>query len=103
MKNLIKTVIKPSNSTQSNTVSNESALTALKTAEANYTKAKADLEKAESEYKEHLSIQKDVQNRLELLKSTPFKASLVKAELAKAQKLQIEAQKTTCIGSKSTR
>ena len=96
-----KTVIKPSNSTQSNTVSNESALTALKTAEANYTKAKADLEKAESEYKEHLSIQKDVQNRLELLKSTPFKASLVKAELAKAQKLQIEAQKRLALAQKA--
>ena len=96
-----KTVIKPSNSTQSNTVSNESALTALKTAEANYTKAKAALEKAESEYKEHLSIQKDVQNRLELLKSTPFKASLVKAELAKAQKLQIEAQKRLALAQKA--
>ena len=96
-----KTVIKPSNSTQSNTVSNESALTAVKTAEANYTKAKADLEKAESEYKEHLSIQKDVQNRLELLKSTPFKASLVKAELAKAQKLQIEAQKRLALAQKA--
>lgn len=96
-----KTVIKPSNSTQSNTVSNESALTALKTAEANYTKAKADLEKAESEYKEHLSIQRDVQNRLELLKSTPFKASLVKAELAKAQNLQIEAQKRLALAQKA--
>lgn len=99
--NFDKTVIKPSNSTQSNTVSNESALTALKTAEANYTKAKADLEKAESEYKEHLSIQKDVENRLELLKSTPFKASLVKAELAKAQKLQIEAQKRLALAQKA--
>ena len=96
-----KTVIKPSNSTQSNTVSNESALTAVKTAEANYTKAKADLEKAESEYKEHLSIQKDIQNRLELLKSTPFKASLVKAELARAQKLQIEAQKRLALAQKA--
>ena len=96
-----KTVIKPSNSTQSNTVSNESALTAVKTAEANYTKAKANLEKAESEYKEHLSIQKDIQNRLELLKSTPFKASLVKAELAKAQKLQIEAQKRLTLAQKA--
>ena len=96
-----KTVIKPSNSTQYNTVSNESALTALKTAEANYTKAKADLEKAESEYKEHLSIQKDIQNRLELLKSTPFKASLVKAELARAQKLQIEAQKRLALAQKA--
>ena len=96
-----KTVIKPSNSTQSNTVSNESALTAVKTAEANYTKAKAALEKAESEYKEHLSIQKDVQNRLELLKSTPFKASLVKAELAKAQELQIEAQKRLALAQKA--
>lgn len=99
--NFDKTVIKPSNSTQSNTVSNESALTALKTAEANYTKAKADLEKAESEYKEHLSIQRDVQNRLELLKSTPFKASLVKAELAKAQNLQIEAQKRLALAQKA--
>ena len=99
--NFDKTVIKPSNSTQSNTVSNESAFTALKTAEANYTKAKADLEKAESEYKEHLSIQKDVENRLELLKSTPFKASLVKAELAKAQKLQIEAQKRLALAQKA--
>ena len=99
--NFDKTVIKPSNSTQSNTVSNESALTALKTAEANYTKAKADLEKAESEYKEHLSIQKDIQNRLELLKSTPFKASLVKAELARAQKLQIEAQKRLALAQKA--
>jgi hypothetical protein len=99
--NFDKTVIKPSNSTQSNTVSNESALTALKTAEANYTKAKADLEKAESEYKEHLSIQRDVQNRLELLKSTPFKAFLVKAELAKAQKLQIEAQKRLALAQKA--
>ena len=96
-----KTVIKPLNSTQSNTASNESALTAVKTAEANYTKAKADLEKAESEYKEHLSIQKDVENRLELLKSTPFKASLVKAELAKAQKLQIEAQKRLALAQKA--
>ena len=96
-----KTVIKPSNSTQSNTVSNESALTAVKTAEANYTKAKAALERAESEYKEHLSIQKDVQNRLELLKSTPFKASLVKAELAKAQELQIEAQKRLALAQKA--
>lgn len=99
--NFDKTVIKPSNSSQSNTVSNESALTALKTAEANYTKAKADLEKAESEYKKHLSIQKDVENRLELLKSTPFKASLVKAELAKAQKLQIEAQKRLALAQKA--
>ena len=99
--NFDKTVIKPSNSSQSNTVSNESALTALKTAEANYTKAKADLEKAESEYKKHLSIQKDVENRLELLKSTPFKASLVKAELAKAQKLQIEAQKRLTLAQKA--
>ena len=99
--NFDKTVIKPSNSTQSNTVSNESAFTALKTAEANYTKAKADLEKAESEYKEHLSIQKDIQNRLELLKSTPFKASLVKAELARAQKLQIEAQKRLALAQKA--
>ena len=99
--NFDKTVIKPSNSTQSNTVSNESALTAVKTAEANYTKAKANLETAESEYKEHLSIQKDIQNRLELLKSTPFKASLVKAELAKAQKLQIEAQKRLTLAQKA--
>ena len=99
--NFDKTVIKPSNSTQSNTVSNESALTAVKTAEANYTKAKVDLEKAESEYKEHLLIQKDIQNRLELLKSTPFKASLVKAELAKAQKLQIEAQKRLALAQKA--
>jgi len=99
--NFDKTVIKPSNSTQSNTVSNESALTAVKTAEDNYTKAKVDLEKAESEYKEHLSIQKDIQNRLELLKSTPFKASLVKAELAKAQKLQIEAQKRLALAQKA--
>ena len=99
--NFDKTVIKPSNSSQSNTVSNESALTALKTAEANYTKAKADLEKAEAEYKKHLSIQKDVENRLELLKSTPFKASLVKAELAKAQKLQIEAQKRLALAQKA--
>ena len=99
--NFDKTVIKPSNSTQSNTVSNESALTAVKTAEDNYTKAKVDLEKAESEYKEHLSIQKDIHNRLELLKSTPFKASLVKAELAKAQKLQIEAQKRLALAQKA--
>ena len=99
--NFDKTVIKPSNSTQSNTVSNESALTAVKTAEANYTKAKANLETAESEYKEHLSIQKDIQNRLELLKSTPFKASLVKAELDKAQKLQIEAQKRLTLAQKA--
>ena len=99
--NFDKTVIKPSNSTQSNTVSNESASTAVKTAEDNYTKAKVDLEKAESEYKEHLSIQKDIHNRLELLKSTPFKASLVKAELAKAQKLQIEAQKRLALAQKA--
>lgn len=96
-----KTVIKPLNSTQSNTASNESALTAVKTAEANYTKAKAELEKAESEYKEYLSIQKDVQNRLELLNSTPFKTSVVKAELAKAQKRQIDAQKRLVLAQKA--
>ena len=76
-------------------------MTAVKTAEVNYTKAKAELEKAESEYKEYLSIQKDVQNRLELLNSTPFKTSVVKAELAKAQKRQIDAQKRLVLAQKA--